>query len=151
MKNEYIFLGWREWVELPALEIGPLQAKVDTGAKTSALHATQLEFSTDGDSDWVTFTFEDAPHDQSPKRHTARVVEFRNVTNSGGQMELRPVIETSIQVGKTALDIELTLTERSNMAYAMLIGRTTMQRQFVVNPSVSFLLGGSEESPETTS
>ncbi|MCH1553597.1 MAG: RimK/LysX family protein [Luminiphilus sp.] len=151
MKNEYIFLGWREWVELSALGIGPLQAKIDTGAKTSALHATHLEFSTDGDNDWVSFTFEDAPHDQSPKRHTARVVEFRNVTNSGGQMELRPVIETSIQIGKTALAIELTLTERSNMAYAMLIGRTTMQRQFVVNPSVSFLLGGSEESPETTS
>ena len=151
MKNEYIFLGWREWVELPTLDIGPLQAKVDTGAKTSALHASQLEFSADGDSDWVTFTFEDAPHDQSPKRHTARVIEFRNVTNSGGQMELRPVIETSIQIGDTALDIELTLTERSNMAYAMLIGRTTMKREFVVNPSVSFLLGGSEESPETTS
>ena len=151
MKDDHILLGWREWVELPALDIGPLQAKVDTGAKTSALHATHLEFSTDGDSDWVTFTFEDAPHDQSPKRHTARVVEFRNVTNSGGQMELRPVIQTAIQIGDTALDIELTLTERSNMAYAMLIGRTTMQHQFIVNPSESFLLGGSEESPETDS
>lgn len=91
-------LGWREWVELPELAIGPIKAKVDTGARTSALHAVDVDvFDRDG-STWVSFAYE---HEDGSvgSVNEAPVLEFREVTNSGGQSESRPVIQTPLKHG----------------------------------------------------
>ena len=137
--------GWREWVELPELAIGPIKAKVDTGARTSALHAIDLEITERGDQSWVAFTYE---HEDGSlgTRNEAPVEEFREVTNSGGQSELRPVIKTPLKLGGVYKLIELTLTQRDNMAYRMLVGRTTLSTDFIVAPAESFLLGGDESN-----
>lgn len=138
-------VGWREWVELPELAIGPIKAKVDTGARTSALHAIDLEITERDDQSWVAFTYE---HEDGSlgTRNEAPVEEFREVTNSGGQSELRPVIKTPLKLGGVSKLIELTLTQRDNMAYRMLVGRTTLSTDFIVAPAESFLLGGDESN-----
>jgi len=139
-------VGWREWVELPELAIGPIKAKVDTGARTSALHAIDIEIAERDGQSWVTFTYEH--EDGSLGTHNeAPVAEFREVTNSGGQSELRPVIKTPLKLGDVYKLIELTLTQRDNMAYRMLVGRTTLSTDFIVAPAESFLLGGDEANP----
>lgn len=139
-------VGWREWVELPELAIGPIKAKVDTGARTSALHAIDVEITERDGQSWVTFTYEH--EDGSLGAHNeAPVAEFREVTNSGGQSELRPVIKTPLKLGGVYKLIELTLTQRDNMAYRMLVGRTTLSTDFIVAPAESFLLGGDESNP----
>ena len=139
-------VGWREWVELPELAIGPIKAKVDTGARTSALHAIDLEITERDGQSWVAFTYE---HEDGSlgTRNEAPVEEFREVTNSGGQSELRPVIKTPLKLGGVYKLIELTLTQRDNMAYRMLVGRTTLSTDFIVAPAESFLLGGDESNP----
>jgi hypothetical protein len=145
--NKYT-LGWREWVELPELAIGPIKAKVDTGARTSALHTVNLDvFDRDG-STWVSFAFE---HEDGSVGtvNEAPVLEFRDVTNSGGQSESRPVIQTPIKLGAVYKLVELTLTQRDNMAYRMLLGRTTLSSDFVVAPSESFVPGGDDTQPGT--
>ena len=148
MLNAYT-LGWREWVELPELAIGPIKAKVDTGARTSALHAVDLElFERNGDQ-WVSFAFESADGSLVAVNE-APVIEFREVTNSGGQSESRPVIKTPLKLGAVFKLVELTLTQRENMAYRMLLGRTSLFSDFVVDPSESFLQGGDEDHPGAT-
>lgn len=148
MLNTYT-LGWREWVELPELAIGPIKAKVDTGARTSALHAVDLElFERNGDQ-WVSFAFQSADGSLGAANE-APVIEFREVTNSGGQSESRPVIKTPLKLGAVFKLVELTLTQRENMAYRMLLGRTSLFADFVVDPSESFLQGGDEDHPGAT-
>ena len=148
MLNAYT-LGWREWVELPELAIGPIKAKVDTGARTSALHAVDLElFERNGDQ-WVSFAFESADG-ALVAVNEAPVIEFREVTNSGGQSESRPVIKTPLKLGAVFKLVELTLTQRENMAYRMLLGRTSLLSDFVVDPSESFLQSGDENHPGAT-
>ncbi len=139
-------VGWREWVELPELAIGPIKAKVDTGARTSALHAIDLEISDRNGQSWVSFTYE---HEDGSvgARNEAPIEEFRDVTNSGGQSESRPVIKTRLKLGEVYKLVELTLTQRDNMAYRMLVGRTTLSSEFVVAPAESFVLGGDESNP----
>ena len=139
-------VGWREWVELPELAIGPIKAKVDTGARTSALHAIDLEISERNGQPWVSFTYE---HEDGSvgARNEAPIEEFRDVTNSGGQSESRPVIKTPLKLGEVYKLVELTLTQRDNMAYRMLVGRTTLSSEFVVAPAESFMLGGDESTP----
>ena len=138
-------MGWREWVELPELAIGPIKAKVDTGARTSALHAIDLVISERNGQTWVSFTFENEDGSLGA-RNEAPVEEFRDVTNSGGQSESRPVIKTPLKLGDVYKLVELTLTQRDNMAYRMLIGRTTLSSEFIVAPAESFVLGGDESS-----
>jgi hypothetical protein len=138
-------VGWREWVELPELAIGPIKAKVDTGARTSALHAIDLVISERNGQAWVSFTFENEDGSMGA-RNEAPVEEFRDVTNSGGHSESRPVIKTPLKLGDVYKLVELTLTQRDNMAYRMLIGRTTLSSEFIVAPAESFVLGGDESS-----
>ena len=136
-------------MELPELAIGPIKAKVDTGARTSALHAIELDvFDRDG-STWVSFAYQ---HEDGSvgALNEAPVLEFREVTNSGGQSESRPVIQTPLKLGTVYKLVELTLTQRDNMAYRMLLGRTTLSADFVVAPSESFLQGGDNTQPGTS-
>ena len=133
-------------MELPELAIGPIKAKVDTGARTRALHAVDVDvFDRDG-SMWVAFAFEYEDGSVGTVNE-APVLEFREVTNSGGQTESRPVIQTPVKLGAVYKLVELTLTQRDNMVYRMLLGRTTLSSDFVVSPSESFVQGGDDTQP----
>ena len=150
MKTEKV-LGWREWVSLPELGITWIKAKVDTGARTSALHAFELEPFQRAGKDWVRFSV----HPLQGKNDTviqceSPVLERRDVTDSGGHLENRPVIETELLLGFFSKRIELTLTDRDTMRFKMLLGRTAMRPNILVYPSQSFKLGGSASLPPET-
>jgi len=143
MSDQKNILGWREWVELPDLDLGRIKAKVDTGARTSCLHAFELEaFEKDG-RPWVRFKVHPVQRDDSHVVDCeARVSDQRPVTDSGGNTEQRYVIVTRLRLGTWEGPVEMTLTSRDTMRFRMLIGRTTMKAgDFVVNPSLSYLTG----------
>jgi hypothetical protein len=135
-------LGWREWAALPELGVGAIKAKLDTGARTSSLHAFGLtRFERDG-TDIV--RFEIHPHQRSDRDAIvveAEVVDERWVRNSGGQRELRPVIETVVRMGGKRWRIELTLTRRDEMGFRMLLGRQALRRRALVDPGTSYRAG----------
>ena len=137
-----LLLGWREWVSLPALGIDGIKAKVDTGARSSALHTFELEsFSEEGIA-MVRFSIHPYQHDLSiVKQCVAPLLDERNVTDSGGHTELRAVILTPLVLGGVRKNIEITLTNRENMKFRMLLGRTAMAGDCIVDPEASYLLG----------
>lgn len=148
MSNTPITLGWREWVLLPELNLPPLKAKIDTGARTSCLHAFSLQPFNKGRADWVRFGMHPHQHDPETKVFCeAEVVDKRIVTDSGGHREERYVISTLLGLGKAQWPIEITLTNRDTMRFRMLLGRTAMQEKIIVDPGASYLLGNSENSP----
>lgn len=132
-------LGWREWLALPELGIDRIKAKVDSGARSSCLHALDIEEYTRAGQPQVRFRFERAPglwH-----RFHAPVVDRRVVRDSGGHRTLRPFIRTEAVLGTQRWWIELNLTPRTDMLFSMLLGRTAMQGRFLVDPSRSYLQG----------
>ncbi|MBV6502973.1 MAG: hypothetical protein AKCLJLPJ_01031 [Fimbriimonadales bacterium] len=135
-------IGWREWVTLPSLGGCRVKAKIDTGARSSSLHAFFVrEFSKDG-CPWVRFTI----HPKQRDSHQAVVVEaplleHRWVKDSGGRAQLRPVIETSVRLGPEEWTIEVTLARRDVMGFRMLLGRQALRNRFTVDPARSYLLG----------
>ena len=137
-----IRLGWREWLALPDFGIDSIKAKVDTGARTSALHAFYVTpFTRDG-KQWVRFGMHPRQGCSSHEVHCeAPVVDRRMVTDSGGHREERFVIETTVLLGDAPIRTEITLTDRENMRFRMLLGRTAMKGQLIVNPGRSYLIG----------
>lgn len=143
-------IGWREWVELPGYGGVVTKAKIDTGARTSALHAFYVEPFQRNGRDWVRFGLH--PHQDDIDTQVeceARVVDRRKVTDSGGHAEMRYVISTRLKLGATEFNAELTLTDRENMRFRMLLGRRALKGRFLVDSNQSFLLGGDKESPPT--
>ena len=132
-------LGWEEWVSLPGLSLPAIKAKVDTGAKTSALHAIAVEpFGTDKNPQ-VRFIMHPDPANPSIEvTCSAKVIDRRNVTSSNGESELRYVIGAKISVGGRDWPIELSLTNRETMGYRMLLGRSAISEDIAVRPGVSF-------------
>jgi hypothetical protein len=140
--TDKIMLGWREWVALPEFGIDFIKAKVDTGARTSALHAFYLEPFKRGGEPWVRFGIH--PRQGSPEKVVhceAPVADRRTVTDSGGHREKRYVIETPVKLGDHTVTVEVTLTDRENMRFRMLLGRTAMRGNFMVDPGRSYLAG----------
>jgi len=139
-------IGWREWVLLPALGVGPIKAKIDTGARTSALHAFELEpFQRDG-RPWV--RFEIHPRQRSAAGATlveVPLVEHRHVRSSSGIRQRRPMIHTEIEIGGRRFPVDLTLTRRDEMGFRMLVGRQALRGRFVVDPGRSYLGSPREE------
>ena len=136
----YSVAGWRELVRLPDLDTRAFRAKFDTGARTSALHAEDIRESVrDGDR-VVSFTI-DRPRVKGDFRRTAQIADYRTITSSNGDEELRYVIETTFQVGALRYEIELTLTRRGDMRYPMLVGREALAGRILIDPSHGYLLG----------
>lgn len=132
-------IGWREWVSLPDLKIKRIKAKIDTGARTSVLHAFDIKpFNSDGEP-WVRFDVHPVQRDDTTViRCEARIVNRRMITNSGGTRELRYLVKTLLCLGESVWPIELTLSNRDQMGFRMLIGRTALKGRVIVDPSVSF-------------
>lgn len=135
-----LVLGWEEWVALPGLGLPAIKAKVDTGAKTSALHAHRIEpFEHDGQA-YVRFTVHPAPgRDDLEVACTAPLVDRREVMSSNGERESRYVIRSQLEVGGRSWPIEVTLTDRAGMAYRMLLGRQAIGGGVLVDPAASFV------------
>ncbi len=144
MQIEKLTVGWREWLALPALGIPAIKAKIDTGARTSALHAFFIEPFDLGAQKMVRFGIHPLQkNEQLELICEAAVVDERFVTDSGGHREIRFVIETSIALQGKIWTIEMTLTNRDSMKFRMLLGRTALAKQFLVDPQASFI-GGRE-------
>jgi len=137
-----LVIGWREWLTLPELGLPPIKAKIDTGARTSALHAFCVETITIDGSEKVRFGIHPIQK-RTDIEYTciADIVDQRWVTDSGGHKEKRYVISTPLKVGEQTWPIELTLTNRDTMRFRMLLGRTAMRGRFLVKPDTSFTLG----------
>jgi len=133
-------VGWREWVRLPSLGIRRIKAKIDTGARTSALHAFHVEaFDKDGEP-WVRFRIHPKQYRNDLEQVCeARIKDERVVTDSGGHKESRYVIETELELAGKKWPVEITLTSRDDMRFRMLLGRTAMHDRIVVNPARSYL------------
>ena len=142
LKQEKMVIGWREWLALPDLGIQAIKAKVDTGARTSALHTFGLvPFEKDGTLK-VKFTV----HPLQRRKDievccVADVVDRRRVTSSAGQSEMRYVIQTTVALGEIRWPIELTLTNRRSMRFRMLLGRAAISGPLLVDPAKSYLTG----------
>ncbi|NNF07508.1 MAG: ATP-dependent zinc protease [Candidatus Eisenbacteria bacterium] len=139
---DHLLVGWREWLSLPELGIRAIKAKIDTGARTSALHAFMVEpFEKDG-KEWVRFSMH-------PKQRNndlviqceAPILDQRMVTDSGGHQEMRYVIESLIVLGQKQWRAEFTLTSRDTMKFRMLLGRTALSDEYYVDPSASYIQG----------
>lgn len=138
--KKYPVVGWREWVSLPDLSIARIKAKIDTGARTSALHAFALQPFTENGQAKIHFDIHPFQHNITDViRCTADVVDKRLVTDSGGHEEERYVIATPITIAGQTWPIEITLTERENMLFRMLLGRSALRKRFIVNPARSFV------------
>lgn len=139
--TQRLCVGWKEWAALPELGIEALEVKVDTGARTSAIHSFDVEpFEKEG-KPHVRFGLHPDRHSQDPEIFCeAPVVDQRVVSDSGGHKEMRYVIETPIHMGGQSWPIEITLTSRENMAFRMLLGRQAMRHRIVVQPEAKYLL-----------
>jgi ribosomal protein S6--L-glutamate ligase len=133
-------LGWEEWVALPELGLKAVKAKVDTGARTSALHAFFVEPFGPARGRKVRFGVHPMPRrNDIAIECTARLIDRREVRSSNGEIETRYVIETPIRIGDRQWRIEVTLANRDMMVYRMLLGRQAIPRDGLVRPSASFL------------
>jgi len=148
--NELIWLGWREWVSLPGLGIASIKAKVDTGARTSALHAFHIETFRDKGANKIRFSIHPLQRRLDiVKTCVADLIDRRDVMDSGGHKERRFVIITPLKIGDKQWMIEITLTDRDIMNFRMLLGRTAMQGRILINPSASYLTGKPSKSKKS--
>lgn len=142
-KNSKNTIGWKEWISLGCLGLPAIKGKTDTGAKTSSLHAFNIENFYIEDVEYVKFDIHPLQKNKKLVRScVARVIDQRMVSDSGGKKEKRFVIKSDLQIGKSKIRIEITLTNRDSMAFRMLLGREAIkQAKLLVDVSKSFLQG----------
>lgn len=147
--SNYLIVGWREHLALPFFGIPLIKAKIDTGAKTSAIHAFDVELFSINSKNMVRFKLH--PYQRDTRQTiiaSSELIDKRYVRNSGGTEEMRPVIKTFIELGSRTWEVELTLTNRELMGFRMLLGRQALNNHVLIDPSKSFLLGGTGSSDE---
>lgn len=135
-------IGWREWVSLPDWQVPWIKAKVDTGARTSAVHAFDIETIERDDGRWARFAihpWQDSSEDEVVVE--APLVGRREVRSSSGAARVRPVVLTTIDLAGQRVPVEISLTRRDEMGFRMLIGRQALRRRFIVDPARSYLGG----------
>jgi hypothetical protein len=141
-------VGWREWVGLPDLGVEAVKAKIDTGARSSTLHAFDVDEFTRNDTRWLRFVVHPLQlNDELTVACEAPLVDWRDIRSSNGDVELRPVIATAATLLGRRFGFELTLSRRDEMGFRMLVGRSAIRRRFVVDPGRSFLGGGTTLTP----
>lgn len=146
--KEPLKIGWREWVGLPDLRVGAIKAKVDTGARTSALHAYNIAPFRRRGGLWLRFELHPIQRSEAMKVVCeARAVDERTVRNSGGSEERRYIIRTLLKIGEKSWPIELALANRDQMGFRMLLGRTALGARAVIEPGRSYLLGARPVKP----
>jgi ribosomal protein S6--L-glutamate ligase len=147
-KKSHKTIGWREWFGLDCLSLPAIKGKIDTGAKTSSLHAFNIESFFIENVEYVKFEIHPLQKNKSLARTcVARVIDQRMVSDSSGKKEKRFVIKSDLRIGQTKITIELTLANRDTMAYRMLLGREAIKRaKMLVDPSKSFLQGALKKS-----
>lgn len=134
-------IGWREWVGLPALGVQAIKAKIDTGARTSALHAWNIVEHQDGDGHWVSFELHPLQRNNAVVVPcTAPVVDRREIRSSSGHAEHRIVIRTRLQLGEGSWPVDISLTNRDEMGFRLLLGRASLRRRVRIDPGRSFLI-----------
>lgn len=137
-------IGWREWLYLPSLDIGPIKAKVDTGARTSALHAFDIHV--DEDARRVRFKVHTIQgRDDFDVEAEADLVDLRMVRDSGGKATLRPIIRVPVRLGDAEWETEISLIERHGMRFRMLLGRESVAGRFIIDCSLSHVAGVPDE------
>jgi hypothetical protein len=135
-------VGWREWIALPQLGIEAIKAKIDTGARSSSLHAFDVEPFRKGRALWVRFAVHPLQRTmEGAVMAEARVVEHRSVRSSNGMVAERPVIITEVELLGQRWPIELTLANRDEMGFRMLLGREAIRGRMIVDPGRSYLTG----------
>lgn len=142
VKKEKVLIGWREWADLPDFDVKHINAKIDTGAKTSAIHAFRIRETVIKGVDHVEFYLHPVQRRKKPEVFCrAPVAGRRIVRSSNGQEEERYVIETRLRLGRRVWKIELTLTNRDAMGFRLLLGRDALGRRFLIDAGASYLLG----------
>ena len=137
-KKPPIEIGWREWISFPKYNNFALKAKIDTGARSSALHATHIkEFVTDS-KDWVSFRIYQSGKFINVERP---IKGYRVIKSSIGKKQVRPVIRIKIKLGTKSWFTDITLARRSGMSYPVLIGRSSLTNRYRIHPRKSFLFG----------
>ena len=148
-RRELPTIGWREWASLPELKLPRVKAKIDSGARSSSLHADQIELFEQDDDLWVRFVV--LPKQRSDARRIEvqmPVLETRDVRSSNGSVDRRPVIETPIVMHGQTWPIELTLADRGEMGFRMLLGRQAFRDRFLLDAGRSFLGGRLKSHPK---
>jgi len=131
-------IGWREWVAFPDLGIEKIKAKVDTGARTSALHISKSQLSRNARH--IHFRVHPKQRSNQPEiKSSAVITDFRHVKSSNGETSERPVIHTTLKIGEMEHTIELTLVNRDMMGFRLLLGREAIRKYFLVDSGRSFL------------
>ena len=135
-------IGWREWVSFPDLGIERIKAKIDTGARTSVIHAFRIRKIYDENASYVEFYLHPVQRRRSPEfKCTAQIVDERTVKSSNGETESRYVISTPMRLGEDIWPVELTLSNRDQMGFRVLAGRAAIRGRYTVDPGSSFRLG----------
>ncbi|KVV14670.1 30S ribosomal protein S6--L-glutamate ligase [Flavobacterium sp. TMP13] len=142
MLQNKVIVGSEEWCSFPDLGIPTIKARVDSGAKTSALHAVNIAPFIKNDANWVKFDINPIQNNSKTIIHCeAPLVDKRIVKSSSGYREQRYVIQTIVEIGSTKWPIEMTLTNRDSMGFRMLLGREAMSGRILVDPEQKYLLG----------
>lgn len=142
-KREKTVVGWREWASLPELGVEEIKVKIDTGARTSALHAYRIKPFRRKGTRFARFYLHPVQHRRHPELLCeAPIVDERVVTSSNGKQEQRYVVRTNLKIGALEWPIEVTLTNRDEMGFRMLLGRQALRERLVVDPGTSFKLSG---------
>lgn len=140
-KKPKLIAGWREWAELPDLGIDQIKVKIDTGAKTSSLHAFQLSTVQHTGREFVKFDIHPLQdNDSVVYTCVSPIVDRRWITSSTGHRQRRIIIETRLKIGEYSSIVQLSLANRDEMGFRMLIGRAALKKEVLVNPAHSFLL-----------